>query len=72
MSLKVGKKFVIPVTLKGKTEMGCGHEGRIVWISTDGGTIAVKCEKCGRIQQMPEGGAPVYLVDVREEATSAG
>lgn len=54
----------------------CGHEGRIVWISEDGKTVAVKCmEKRCHYRVKHEWGrtkwkyvTPVYIV----EASSLG
>ena len=36
--MRIGEKFKIPAEL-------CGHTGRVVWVSSDGKTIGVKCNE---------------------------
>jgi len=41
--IKIGDKMKIPADQKFHPEYG--HSGKVVWISEDGKTVAIQCEK---------------------------
>ena len=41
--IKIGDKMKIPVDQKFHPEHG--HSGKVVWISEDGKTVAIQCER---------------------------
>ena len=41
--IKIGDKMKIPADQKFHPEYG--HSGKVVWISEDGETVAIQCEK---------------------------
>jgi len=43
MEIKIGDKMEIPADQKFHPEGG--HFGKVVWISEDGKTVAIQCEK---------------------------
>ncbi|UCE15254.1 MAG: hypothetical protein JSV12_05030 [Candidatus Bathyarchaeota archaeon] len=43
MKNKIGDKMNIPVD--GKFHPEHGHRGKVVWLSEDGKTVAIQCEK---------------------------
>ena len=43
MEIKIGDRMKIPTD--GKFHPEAGHLGKVVWISEDGNTVAIKCER---------------------------
>ncbi|NIQ07029.1 MAG: hypothetical protein GWO20_15275 [Candidatus Korarchaeota archaeon] len=46
MKIEIGDKMKIPAD--GKFHPEHGHLGKVVWISEDGKTVAIQCEKTHR------------------------